>query len=316
MAHRIDLLVEGNGSPRLDRYLMFHLPGESRTSVQRLILDGHVHREGKALKPSSRLHPGERLVVVIPDPCPSHLAPESIPLEIIHRDPAFLVVSKPAGMVVHPGAGRRSGTLVNALLALEGGLSHVGGEERPGIVHRLDRETSGLLVVARNDLAHRNLADQFAHRQVTKVYCTLVWGKPVPSRGRIEAPLGRHPVTRTRMAVRAVGGRAAISEYECLESLGPFSFLRVRILTGRTHQIRVHLKHRGHPVVGDSEYGGARYTTLRWEAGREAVEAFGRLALHARRLEFRHPVTGDALRFEAPLPADFAQLLALLRKWP
>jgi 23S rRNA pseudouridine1911/1915/1917 synthase len=192
----------------------------------------------------------------------------------------------------------------------------VGGEERPGIVHRLDRETSGLLVVARNDSAHRNLSSQFSQREVSKVYLTLVWGEPVPARGRIEASLGRHPVARTRMAVRSAGGRSAITEYETLERMAGFAFLTVRILTGRTHQIRVHLKHRGHPVVGDSEYGGHRFHAIGRPELREPLAAFGRLALHAHRLEFRHPDTAEPLRFEAPLPADFALLLERLRAVP
>ncbi len=313
MKRSVELVVEGEGRTRLDRYLMTRLQGESRTSIQRLIVGGHVRLGGKHLKPSASLRPGDRILVEFPDPAPSRLEPESIPLEILHRDPSFLVVSKPSGMVVHPGAGRRSGTLVNALLALEGGLSRVGGEERPGIVHRLDRETSGLLVVARNDSAHRNLSAQFAQREVSKIYMTLVWGEPVPSRGRIEASLGRHPVSRTRMAVRSAGGRSAITEYETLERMAGFAFLKVRILTGRTHQIRVHLKHRGHPVAGDSEYCGHRFTAIKRPELREPLMAFGRLALHAHHLEFRHPDTGEPLCFEAPLPADFALLLERLR---
>jgi len=306
-------VVEAQRAVRLDRYLMDHLTGESRTSIQRLILDGRVLLEGRPLKPSYQVRPGDSLTVEIPDPFPSPLLPEPIPLDIVHRDPSFLVLVKPAGMVVHPGAGRKTGTLVHALLALEGPLSRVGGEERPGIVHRLDRDTSGLLVVARSDEAHRNLSAQFAGRKVTKIYRALVWGTPAPTRGRIDAPLGRHPVARTRMAVRGAG-RVAITEYESIERLGPFTLLKIGILTGRTHQIRVHLKHKGHPVVGDSEYGGDRFSSLRREPVRMAAEEFGRLALHAERLEFSHPVTGERLRFEAPLPADFERLLSLLRE--
>ena len=313
MKRSVELVVEGVGRTRLDRYLMTRLQGESRTSIQRLITGGHVRLAGKHLKPSAALRPGDRILVEFPEVIPSHLTPEAIPLEIVHQDPSFLVVSKPAGMVVHPGAGRRTGTLVNALLAMQGGLSRVGGAERPGIVHRLDRETSGLLVVARNDAAHRDLSTQFAQREVTKVYLTLVWGEPVPPHGRIDASLGRHPVSRTRMAVRNTGGRSAITEYETLEKFAGFTFLKVRILTGRTHQIRVHLKHRGHPVAGDSEYGGHRFSAIKRTELREPLVAFGRLALHAHHLAFRHPVTGEPLRFDAPLPPDFALLLERLR---
>jgi 23S rRNA pseudouridine1911/1915/1917 synthase len=255
-------------------------------------------------------------VVELPDPVSSGLLPEAIPLDILCSDPNFLVIDKPPGMVVHPGAGRRSGTLANALLSLEGEVSRIGGVERPGIVHRLDRETSGVLVVARNDIAHRNLAAQFAARQVTKVYLAVVWGNPVPSRGRIDAPLGRHPMVRTRMSVRRAGGRPAITEYETLQSLGKFSLLRLRILTGRTHQIRVHLKHLGHPVVGDSAYGGNRFAAVRDAKLRRALEDFGRLALHAFHLEFQDPASGERRTFEAPPPTDFARLVQILGSLP
>ena len=314
MARTLELVVEAEGHSRLDRYLMSRLPGESRASVQRLITAGLVSLEGRPLKASARIRSGDRIRVQIPDPLPARLGAEPIPLEIVHEDPLFLVVAKPPGMVVHPGAGRRTGTLVNALLARGEGFSRVGGEERPGIVHRLDRETSGLLVVARNDAAHRHLSAQFAARSVTKLYLALAWGEMVPAHGRIDAPLGRHPVARTRMAVRNHDGRAAMTEYESLERLDLFTLLGVRILTGRTHQIRVHLKHRGHPVVGDAAYGGDRFNAVRQTEIREALEAFGRLALHAHRLEFRHPETDRPLCFEAPLPADFSLLLEKLRR--
>jgi len=217
-------------------------------------------------------------------------------------------------MVVHPGAGLRSGTLVHALLGRGGSLSGAGGPERPGIVHRLDRETSGVLVVARNNRTHRALSEQFASRQVGKIYHTLVWGSPDPPADRIEVPLGRHLVVRTRMAVRHGGGRPAITEYRTLEKLGSFTFLEVRILTGRTHQIRVHLRHRGHPVAGDKRYGGIGFGILRPPGLRQVLEEFGRLALHASVLEFRHPATGEKLHFRAPLPPDFALLLDRLRE--
>jgi 23S rRNA pseudouridine1911/1915/1917 synthase len=304
----MQLVVEDPQELRLDRYLQQRLPDQSRAAIQRLIQGGHVLLAGKPARPSARVHPGDPIAIEFPDAPPETLVPEAIPLQIVHQDPAFLVVSKPAGLVVHPGAGRRTGTLVHALLGLGGNLSSAGGSSRPGIVHRLDRETSGLLVVARDDAAHRNLAAQFEARTVVKIYDAVVWGRPAPSRGRIEAPLGRHPVARTRMAVRA-GGRSAITQYVSMESLGAFTRLEVRILTGRTHQIRVHLKHLGHPIVGDREYGGARYASVRDPALRLALEHFDRLALHARRLEFQHPRSGEPLRFEAPLPADFAGLL-------
>jgi 23S rRNA pseudouridine1911/1915/1917 synthase len=313
MARRVELLVRDPRELRLDRYLMEHLPDQSRASIQRLIQGGRVLLAGRPARPAARVRDGDPIVIEFPDPAPEHLVPEAIPLQIVHEDAAFLVVSKPAGLVVHPGAGRRTGTLVHALLSLEVGLSTAGGSGRPGIVHRLDRDTSGLLVVARNDAAHRNLAAQFEARKVVKLYDALVWGRPAPAKGRIEAPLGRHPVARTRMAVRA-GGRSAITEYRSVESLGALTLLEVGILTGRTHQIRVHMKHLGHPIVGDAEYGGARRAGLRDAELRAALESFDRLALHARRLEFLHPLSGEPLRFEAPLPGDFAELLRHLRE--
>jgi 23S rRNA pseudouridine1911/1915/1917 synthase len=251
--------------------------------------------------------------VEIPESVPSGLVPEPIPLTVIHEDRDLLVVFKPAGMVVHPGAGVRTGTLVHALLARSQTLSSIGGEDRPGIVHRLDRDTSGLLVVARNDVAHRALSREFAGRRVGKVYLALVWGSPVPSRGRIDVPLGRHPTARTRVAVRPAGGRQAVTDYRVIEFLGPLSMVEVKILTGRTHQIRVHLRHRGHPVVGDTRYGGSHFRQIRDLPLRSALEDFGHLALHATLLEFRHPSTGERMRFQAPLPADFELLLQRLR---
>jgi 23S rRNA pseudouridine1911/1915/1917 synthase len=314
VASDLSLVVqESEGRPRLDLFLARRLPDASRTTIKRWILGGSVRLAGRRLKPSSRLDPGDRITVSIPPPAPSRLIPEAIPLAVIHEDQDLLVVDKAPGMVVHPGAGQREGTLVHALLARRGGLSSIGGEERPGIVHRLDRDTSGLLVVARNDAAHRDLSRQFASRQVGKVYWALVWGLPVPSQGRIEVPLGRHPVVRTRMAVRHVGGREAVTEYRVAERFGPFSLLEVRIRTGRTHQIRVHLRHSGHPVAGDRRYGGADFRKVRIPAIRDCLSAFGRLALHAALLEFRHPASGARMRFEARLPADFERLLQRLR---
>src|SRR5437867_4295808 len=249
MARPVALVVDrGGGRMRLDLFLARRLTGESRAAIQRLILAGRVSLEGRVLKPSTRLSPGDRILVSLPGPVPSDLTPERIPVTILFEDSDLLVALKPAGMVVHPGAGVRSGTLVHALLGREGSLSAMGGTERPGIVHRLDRETSGVLVVARNDRTHRALSSQFAARTVGKIYHALVWGHPDPPAGRIDAPVGRHPVARTRMAVRRSGGRPAVTEYRVLETLGHLSFLEVRTLTGRTHQIRVHLRHRRHPI--------------------------------------------------------------------
>lgn len=317
MDSKVALVVaESEGRPRLDLYLARHLPDASRAAIQRWILSGRVTLEGRGLKPSHRLRPGDRIQVEIRAAVPASLVAEPIPVSVLHEDQDLLVVLKPAGMVVHPGAGVRTGTLVHALLSREGSLSTIGGEERPGIVHRLDKETSGLLVVARNDRAHRALSRQFATRQVGKIYHALVWGRPDPPRGRIDLPLGRHPTARTRVAVRRVGGREAITEYRTLERLGSFTLLEIRILTGRTHQIRVHLRHVGHPVVGDSRYGGNQFRSLRSPLLRQSLETFGRLALHASILEFRHPSTGAAMRLAAPLPEEFDRLIRQLREVP
>jgi 23S rRNA pseudouridine1911/1915/1917 synthase len=315
MARPVALVVDRDGGRmRLDLFLARRLTGESRAEIQRLILAGRVTLNGRVLKRSARVHPGDRILVSLAAPAPSRLTPERIPVTVLYEDSDLLVALKPAGMVVHPGAGVSRGTLVHALLGREGSLSAVGGGERPGIVHRLDRETSGVLVVARNDRTHRALSGQFASRSVGKIYYTLVWGRPDPPWGRIDAPVGRHPVARTRMAVRRSGGRAAVTEYRVLETLGPFAFLEVRTLTGRTHQIRVHLRHRGHAIVGDARYGGAGFSSVRSPALRSLLQAFGRLALHAAVLEFSHPATGERLRFQAELPADFSALLSGLRE--
>ena len=232
---------------------------------------------------------------------------------MVHEDAHLLVIDKPAGLAVHPGAGRPGGTLVNALLLHVRDLSGVGGVLRPGIVHRLDRGTSGLMVVAKDDAAHRALAAQFAARTVEKEYAALVLGVPSPREGRVSAPIGRHPVQRKRMSVRARGGREALTSYKVVETLDGAALLRVRIHTGRTHQIRVHLASIGHPVAGDREYGGTRTPPSRRALSRELLAALKRPALHAARLSFTHPSTAERLTFESPLPADLREVLEGLR---
>ncbi len=246
--------------------------------------------------------------IEIPEPVAAEPAAEAIPLEIVFEDEHLLVLDKPAGLVVHPGAGRASGTLVNALLHRVKDLSGVGGVLRPGIVHRLDRGTSGLLVVAKDDASHRALAAQFASRAVEKEYLALVLGVPAPRQGEIDKPIGRHPVQRKRMAVRS-GGREARSSYRVLEAFDGAALLRVTIHTGRTHQIRVHLAAIGHPVAGDAIYGGGR----RPPAAAAALALLDRPALHAARLAVDHPADGRRLRFESPLPPDIEGVVGLLR---
>jgi len=293
---------ESDSSKRLDQFLRERLPQFSRSRLQEWIRAGRVRVNGSAQKPSYPLHGGE-LIGVEPAPLPSLRAvPEDIPLRILYEDPEVLAVDKPAGMVVHAGAGRHSGTLVNALLHHFGSLSRAGGEERPGIVHRLDRNTSGVILAARTDAAHRSLARQFAERQVEKVYLALVHGKVREDRGTIERPIARDPVRRVRMTTSARAGRAAMTEYRVLRRFRAFTLVELRIRTGRTHQIRVHMASRGHPVAGDTVYGAPGQVP-----GRSPL---GRHFLHAHRIAFQHPSSGERVVVESPLPPELETWLA------
>ena len=300
---------------RLDAWLARRVPGQSRARLQALIDDGSVRVDGDPARASARLKPGQSVSVAIPEPTPAVPAPEDIPLAIVHEDAHLVVLDKPAGLVVHPGAGSPSGTLVNALLHHVRGLSGIGGVLRPGIVHRLDRGTSGLLVVAKDDATHRALARQFAGRTVEKEHLALVLGVPARHQGTITAPIGRDPVRRKTMSVRSPSGRDARSSYELAEAFDGAALLRVRIHTGRTHQIRVHLASIGHPVAGDAAYGGTRTPPSRAAGVREALLSLRRPALHAARLVFDHPATGDRVRFESPLPDDLLRLVERLREY-
>jgi len=298
---------------RLDVWLARALPDLSRARLQALVAEGAVRVDGRAAKPSLRLRGGEEVTVVVPDPVAAVPAAEPLPLSVVYQDARLLVVDKPAGLAVHPGAGRPSGTLVNALLHHVRDLSGIGGVLRPGIVHRLDRGTSGLMVVAKDDDTHRALAAQFASRAVEKEYLAIVHGVPRARQGVVEAAIGRDPVHRKKMSVRSARGRAARSAWTVVETLDGAALLRVRIHTGRTHQIRVHLASLGHPVAGDATYGGTRTPSARRPAARAALTALGRPALHAALLAFTHPGTGERMRFEAPLPSDLQDLLSALR---
>jgi 23S rRNA pseudouridine1911/1915/1917 synthase len=298
---------------RLDVFLATRLPALSRSEIQRLIRTGHITAGPAAVKPSLIVTPGLAIDVTLPRPVPATPRGEALPVEILHDDPDFVVVNKPAGMVVHPAAGHAGGTLVNALVhhfGHVGGLSGVGGEARPGIVHRLDRGTSGVMVIAKNDLAHRHLTQQFHDRTVIKHYQALVWGRP--ARGAtMTQPIGRDPRNRLRMSSRAPRGRTAETTVVDVEPLGAVSLIRVRIGTGRTHQIRVHLSEAGHPVVGDVLYGGAR----RDRAGAPAVLAtVRRPMLHAADITFGHPRRQTPVSVVAEIPEDLAQILAMLRE--
>ena len=290
---------------RLDRFLAGEIADQSRSQIQRLIESGLVtHSRFKKAKPNSEIREGDVITVDLPDAQPSDVRAEDIPLEILFDDADLVVVNKPAGMVVHPAAGNPSGTLVNALLHHIKDLSGIGGEKRPGIVHRLDKGTSGVMVVAKNDEAHQELSRQFHDREVEKEYVALAWGL-VQQRKRIEAAIGRDPKVRIKMSTKASRARHAVTRVTWARDLHGVTLLRVVIATGRTHQIRVHLSAIGHPIVGDALYGGVH---RRVPHPLRAVTRLTRPFLHAERLAFTHPRTKERMEFTAPLPADLEQV--------
>ncbi len=298
---------------RLDVFLPQRDGSLSRSQAKRLIEESCVLIDGKPARASHRLRPGETVQVRKPPPAPSGVVAEDIPLAILYEDDALLVVDKPAGMVVHPAAGNLRGTLVNALQFHCRNLSGVGGVMRPGIVHRLDKGTSGLMVVAKSDEAHQGLSEQFKKRQVYKLYTALVHGSVKQDEGVVDAAVGRHPVERKKMSTASRRGKAALTRWRVLERYGAFSLLEAKIETGRTHQIRVHLASLGHPVVGDSVYGGTK-RTIEPPAMRAVLKRLTRQALHAGCLSFTHPVTGREMTFESPLPEDMAEVIRFLRE--
>jgi 23S rRNA pseudouridine1911/1915/1917 synthase len=297
---------------RLDRYLARQLPAHSRAYLQQLIEQRQILVDERAPKPGYRLRTGDRITVSLPPPMPSGVLPEAIPLDVLYEDTHLLVINKAAGMVVHPSPGKPSGTLVNALLAHCTHLSGIGGIERPGIVHRLDKDTSGAIVVAKNDTAHRGLARQFAERQVKKRYLAIVRGNMVEAAGVIDAAVGRHPVYRQKMSTHARVGRQAVTEFHVLERFGLYTLVELRPRTGRTHQIRVHMAAVGHPLLGDPTYGRSRKEFHRSPPAHQ-LSWFRRQALHAWALGFVHPATGEGLECRAPLPADLEHVLTHLR---
>lgn len=326
----IEVIVKPeNAGARLDRVLTEAMPELSRARLQTLVRRGAVTLEAATIgDPGRRVKPGERYQVVIPEPEPATPAAEAIALTVVYEDDHLIIVDKPAGLVVHPAAGHGSGTLVNALIAHCGdSLSGIGGIRRPGIVHRLDKDTSGLLVVAKTDPAHRHLAAQFQSHgsdgRLERRYLALVWGGPARDRGTIDAPLGRSRLSRTKIAVvRSAEGRRALTHFEVVERFSDpdgrllASLLALQLETGRTHQIRVHMAHSGHPVMGDPVYGAgfqASATRLSGPA-REALAHLDRQALHAAKLSIVHPQTGERIAYESALPKDFAELLEALRQ--
>lgn len=295
---------------RLDAYLAARIEGWSRARLQRLIEDEDVLVNARTAKPSHKLQPNDEIEVELIAPALTRFTPENIALSILYEDPELVVLDKPAGMVVHPAAGVHSGTLANALAYHFERLSNQAGI-RPGIVHRLDKDTSGLMVVAKTESTHEALADQFRERQVFKSYVALVHGVVSSNSGRIDQPIARDPKNRTRMAVVA-GGRQSVSIYKVRQRFNAFTLLDVELKTGRTHQIRVHLSWLKHPVVGDEIYGGGRDNTVRDASLRAQIRKLGRHFLHAEQLGFTHPKTGEAMRFTSELPVKLSSLLSAL----
>jgi 23S rRNA pseudouridine1911/1915/1917 synthase len=299
-----------NHGQRLDVYMAGALPGLSRSQAQRLIRQGDVTVNGRPARPSVVLDAGDAVQVQVPPPLPDTPIPEDIPLSVLYDDTDIAVVEKPAGMVVHPAAGHHNGTLVNALLFHLRGLSGIGGRSRPGIVHRLDRGTSGVMVIAKHDTAHQHLSKQFHDRTVHKVYTALVWGRPEP--GQVfDRAIGRDPNDRQKISSRGRRTRSAFTRVDRVEPLNGVSLVDVTIGSGRTHQIRVHLSEAGYPVVGDTLYGGQRR-----RGGPPALAKLERPFLHASRLSFEHPVDGRPLSFESPLPRELRSVVDLLRQAP
>jgi 23S rRNA pseudouridine1911/1915/1917 synthase len=301
---------ESDSGARLDAYLATHIDGWSRARLQRLIEAGDVLVNSKLAKASYKVSTDDEVEVELTPPPESNFTPENIPLEIVFEDDHVIVINKPAGLVVHPAAGVNSGTLAHALAYHFRQLSNA-GSIRPGIVHRLDKDTSGLLVAAKTESAHENLSDQFRAREVFKSYVALVYGVVKQESGRIEQPIARDPRNRTRMAIVA-GGRGALTLYKIRRSFNAFTLLDVELKTGRTHQIRVHLASLKHPVVADELYGGGRDNSVQDVQLRARIRKLKRQFLHAEKLGFRHPRTGERMHFVAPLPLELSQLLEAL----
>ena len=310
----IELTFPTEGEPeRLDSFISRSVPEITRSAALRLIETGQVTVNGGTQKPALKLKGDERIVIVVPPPAPAEPQPEDIAIEVLYEDLEVVVVNKKAGMVVHPGAGNPDGTLVNALLAHCTDLSGIGGELRPGIVHRIDKDTSGTIVVAKSDRAHNALADQFKAHTIKRVYLALVYGAVKEDKGRIESIIGRHPTERKKMSSRARHGKDAITHWRVVARYPALTLIQLRLETGRTHQIRVHLSEAGHPLVADEMYGGGgRLSGVGDPVLKQMIRAMGRHALHAKTLGFIHPVSKEYLEFDTELPADMAGIVAYL----
>ena len=314
MSEKIDSWVVSADAAhaRLDQFLLNRIPGESRSQIQNWIRKGYVRVNGHSAKTGYLTRLNDRVDLKKPQPAPDQPFAEEIPLDILYEDSDLAVINKPAGMVCHSGAGVRSGTLVNALLHRMGPLE-TGDPQRPGIVHRLDKFTSGVMLVAKNTSTHRQLAQQFKTRLVRKTYLALVYGKPLHAFGTVDMSIGRDPKNRKRMSTRAHRKRTAITRYAVKKSYGPVSLLETRIETGRTHQIRVHMAHLGHPIVGDALYGGNRVQNLPARLAGPARE-LQRPFLHSHQIEFRHPGSGELMSFTSPLPLELERFLSIIQK--
>ena len=322
LPRRIELVVPAQGADqRLDSFLAAREDlGMTRNRIQGLIDQEKILVNGSSTKPSHRVKAFELIQIEIPPPKKSEILPENIPLNIVHEDKDLLVVNKPAGMVTHPATGNYSGTLVNALLYHCKDLSGIGGVQRPGIVHRLDKDTSGLLVVAKNDSTHLGLSAQLKDKTLFREYLALVWGKLPQKKGEITAPIGRATTDRKRMAVSTTRSKEAATGYEVQDSFPLCELVKLRLKTGRTHQIRVHLSYIGHPVVGDPEYGGRNKwvdklkNSKEQRLAEEMLEIMKRQVLHAQKIGFRHPTTGQYLEFESRIPLDIVNLLEFIKR--
>ena len=306
------IVTPGETTKRLDQFLTNRESYFSRTALQRLILEGHITVDGQTVKPSHKIKPGDRILLVVPRPEPLEIDPEPIPLDIVYEDQFLLVLNKPAGLVVHPAPGHWSGTLVNALLyhmtTHHGSLSIIGGKERPGLVHRLDKETTGILVVAKTDQAHRSLANQFKKHTITRVYEALVWGKPKSGEGRIDLSIGRDTKDRKKFSSRTARPKESFTRYRVLQRFDKAAAqLELIPGTGRTHQLRVHLTAIGCPILGDHTYGGKKVMSV------ETV-LIPRVMLHAKKLGFMHPEFKKEIEFTAPLPFDMKERVEALKK--
>lgn len=300
---RLEVSPEHTGI-RIDKYLAESLPDISRSYLQKLFRDGEIRMNGKAVKASAKTLAGAEIVFAIPEPEEPEILPEDIPLDILYEDDDVILINKPKDMVVHPAAGHYTGTLVNGLMYhCREGLSGINGVLRPGIVHRIDKDTTGVLVVCKNDRAHNGLAEQLAEHSITRKYRAIVCGNLKEDEGTVDAPLGRHPQDRKKMAIVRSGGKRAVTHYRVLERFGKYTYIECQLETGRTHQIRVHMASLGHPLLGDEVYG----------RGKSPFKLEGQ-TLHAMVLGFIHPTTGEYMEFQVPLPEYFESLLEKLRK--